>query len=632
MLQAEVLLIAVNHNETRAVLEVFLPGRQPPREEIDGRVYYDLGEVNRRQVALTRSEPGADGAQEAVTKGIAALSPKMVINLGVAGGMHREKQQIGEVLVAAQLRPYELSWLGEEEERLRSSKPDASGNLLHLFKNAALHWKAAEVRFGCLLSGDKLVRNGTFRKRLLEFEPEAIGLEMEGKGVYLACKEKPIEWILVKAISDWADRDKNDDVQPVAARNAAAFVDYALRFAPASAPAHEGAHARSLSRKVMLPSAILLLLGMVIGVMIYQLRIAEEYAARLRTADDLGKKPIERPQVLLMGGSGTMISALLPALQSSQEEACRNVARRAFTNDVGSMQALESFSVINIPSIAFMAHRFAPKDAKNPKLRHIAAVEVYLGRGQVKALVNQQNKLSSLKLDKVRSMLTQSGFKWSAFRDDAGTAPQWKSKDQDPAVRLLLPVNCSTNSGTCRSIADALWPDQEAPHFPPQNLPPESGRATWRIHEIYDEVAGDTNALGFISEYVDDPKPGATKHVQIKDQDRNIDILQYFWAYLPLEQRGQNGPMVITGLAKDFTACLLGKAAQEAFADKRKMLDKEAFATQRRWLRVDQGREEYEIDDKVYERAAVGSNIMMIKSDMIKYVGLETAEATSGHK
>jgi hypothetical protein len=38
-----------------------------------------------------------------------------------------------------------------------------------------------------------------------------------------------VDWILVKAICDWANGNKNDKAQPLAARNAAQFVLHVLQ-------------------------------------------------------------------------------------------------------------------------------------------------------------------------------------------------------------------------------------------------------------------------------------------------------------------------------------------------------------------------------------------------------------------
>ena len=83
------------------------------------------------------------------------------------------------------------------------------------------------VRVGLVLSGEKLVDNPEFLKQLLQFEPEAIGGDMEGAGLYAAAQRAEVDWLLVKAICDWADGTKaqdKDERQALAASNAAKFV------------------------------------------------------------------------------------------------------------------------------------------------------------------------------------------------------------------------------------------------------------------------------------------------------------------------------------------------------------------------------------------------------------------------
>jgi len=54
--------------------------------------------------------------------------------------------------------------------------------------------------------------------------------EMEGSGLYAAAQESKIDWGLVKGISDFADGNKKDEDQPIAARNAASFVLHVIQF------------------------------------------------------------------------------------------------------------------------------------------------------------------------------------------------------------------------------------------------------------------------------------------------------------------------------------------------------------------------------------------------------------------
>jgi len=79
-----------------------------------------------------------------------------------------------------------------------------------------------------LLSGAKLIDDIDYRDQLLKLEPEAIGGEMEGEGLYVACHESKTDWIVIKAICDWADGNKTNpkkkEHQALAANNAAIFM------------------------------------------------------------------------------------------------------------------------------------------------------------------------------------------------------------------------------------------------------------------------------------------------------------------------------------------------------------------------------------------------------------------------
>jgi hypothetical protein len=104
------------------------------------------------------------------------------------------------------------------------------------------------LRFGTILTGAKLVDNLDFREQLRVCEQEAIGGEMEGAGLYVACHDQKIDWILVKAICDFADGRKaqdKDSRQALAAKNAADFMRHALQFAEIDWDKHRGA-ARSV--------------------------------------------------------------------------------------------------------------------------------------------------------------------------------------------------------------------------------------------------------------------------------------------------------------------------------------------------------------------------------------------------
>jgi nucleoside phosphorylase/tetratricopeptide (TPR) repeat protein len=243
--KADVLLITAAEVESRAVLAVFqgATGRGFTPERGPDGIYLDLGKVNGARVCMALSGVGAGGvggSQESVRKAIETLSPSAVVMVGIAFGVDEAEQRIGDVLVSEQLELYDLQRIGTDRDGkakilLRGSRPPATPMLIDQLKVASFTWTESHVTVGLMLSGDKLVDNVDYRAQLLGFEPEAIGGEMEGAGLYVACQNKKVDWVLVKAICDWADGQKSVHKrarQKLAAHNAAAFVLHALQQAP----------------------------------------------------------------------------------------------------------------------------------------------------------------------------------------------------------------------------------------------------------------------------------------------------------------------------------------------------------------------------------------------------------------
>ena len=227
-MSADVLLITVTDVEAQAIFDLF-PNRI--QRVIDGRIYYDLDFVGSAKTFMAQSTgAGPAHARICIEEAIQALSPLVVIMVGIAFGLHPEKQHIGDILVSHQIEDYDQQKIGtgpDEQRKIyaRGDRVRASERLLNRFRAGRHDWLAPpEVHFGLILSGSKLVSHKDFRDELLRVAPEAIGGEMEGASLYEVGNRKHVEWVLVKAICDWADAGKNDTYQMMAAKNAARFV------------------------------------------------------------------------------------------------------------------------------------------------------------------------------------------------------------------------------------------------------------------------------------------------------------------------------------------------------------------------------------------------------------------------
>ncbi len=250
MPRADVLLVTVTEVETGTVLDVLkeLCNRTYKRCFVGDKTYYDLGMINGAHVFLVQSEMGTGGPGGSlltVHEGILALKPSAVVMVGIAFGFNERKQHLGDILVSSQLCGYELQRYGTHPDGtpslvLRGDRATASIRLLDRFRSGYQDWSGQRVQFGLILSGEKLVDNLDYREQLHRLEVEAIGGEMEGAGLYAVAQRLKVDWILVKAICDWADGNKSRNKaqrQRKAARNAALFTLHVLQktnFKPAS--------------------------------------------------------------------------------------------------------------------------------------------------------------------------------------------------------------------------------------------------------------------------------------------------------------------------------------------------------------------------------------------------------------
>jgi len=232
-MKTNVLLVTVTDVETNAVIDVFSPNKDFLREYHEDKTYFKLGEHGGINLFLVQSEMGSDspGASlQTVSNAIVYCKPMAVIMVGIAFGINPEKRNLGDILVSRQISAYDLQKIPETGEPInRGDRVKASTKLLDRFRSGRIDWDGAEVHFGVILCGSKLIANKLFRDRLLVNEPEAIGGEMEGVGLYSAAIVKKVDWIIVKAISDWADGNKDDTAQNAAALNATKFVYHIIR-------------------------------------------------------------------------------------------------------------------------------------------------------------------------------------------------------------------------------------------------------------------------------------------------------------------------------------------------------------------------------------------------------------------
>jgi nucleoside phosphorylase len=213
--------------ELRAVLKRFRPGSGLNRvwqvSHGDDTFYLGrFGAFEAVSMLCSMGTLGSSGSTLASEALIRLWDPTAVVMPGIAFGMNRSKHMPGDVLVSQQIIPYEAQRRGTELQ-YRNPVPPGSGALLNRFRNV-LNWSferpdgtKCRIHCGAMLSGEKLIDDNSFKQSLLEQFPTAIGGDMDGHGLWATAVRKRKEWLVVKGVCDWADGEKNDDYQELAA-------------------------------------------------------------------------------------------------------------------------------------------------------------------------------------------------------------------------------------------------------------------------------------------------------------------------------------------------------------------------------------------------------------------------------
>lgn len=237
------LLVTVNEIETNSLLSKLVP----LEDYSDILVAYNknntyfIGRFGAYNVLHVQSDMGAmnrDAVMTTVDNAIRMWNPRGIIMIGVAWGMNKGKQKIGDVLISKKILQYETAKISNGNTIPRGADTEAGGVLTNRFKSC-MDWKylledgkVAKKFIGTVLSGEKLLDDKAYRDKLHDSFPEAIGGDMEGAGLAsVAMANNLYEWIIVKGICDWGyDKqcDNKDKYQEIAMKSALSLCDAVL--------------------------------------------------------------------------------------------------------------------------------------------------------------------------------------------------------------------------------------------------------------------------------------------------------------------------------------------------------------------------------------------------------------------
>lgn len=234
ILEKKKILIAVSTlTELKALLGVMKRKRMEFEEiHISDYVYYISKAINKNyDVYIVKTQMGSvnyGGSVMSLLEANNSINPDIFIMAGICFGLREHKNNLGDVIVARQIWPYEAAKVSDGKYFSRGAILPTSMRLLNYFEASSITWKNCTIDFGLFVSGEKLVNSIEFVKWLRENAPEAIAGDMEATGLANVGYYIKKDWILLKSICDWGYK-KVDDCQEMAAYNVMEYLIHTLK-------------------------------------------------------------------------------------------------------------------------------------------------------------------------------------------------------------------------------------------------------------------------------------------------------------------------------------------------------------------------------------------------------------------
>jgi nucleoside phosphorylase len=253
---ADFAIITALESELAAVLRHF-PSLKKVVVGDDSRTYYrgivlaDDEVTPYRVVVTVLASMGNVQSAVATAEVIRHWSPRYIVMCGIAGGLRKRHQQLGDIVIGTSVIYYELAKVRPQASEVRPISYPADTLLLdralHMHHGTA--WRSRlesrpdgapasasfpAVHFGPIASGEKVVASTAEVKKLIDLHPKMCAVEMEAGGVATTAfaAAHRVGFFVVRSICDFADSKKSDSWQRFAADAAASFLHALIRSRP----------------------------------------------------------------------------------------------------------------------------------------------------------------------------------------------------------------------------------------------------------------------------------------------------------------------------------------------------------------------------------------------------------------
>ncbi|ARC91366.1 5'-methylthioadenosine nucleosidase [Vibrio coralliilyticus] len=188
------------------------------------------GQLNGVDVVLLQSGIGKVAAAVGTTVLLDEYQPDVVINTGSAGGFD-STLNLGDVVISTEVRHHDadVTAFGYEIGQMAGQPAafTADAKLMDVAEKALSQMEDKHAVRGLICTGDTFVCTAERQAFIRQHFPSVIAVEMEASAIAQACHQFKVPFVVVRAISDVADKESPmsfEEFLPLAAKSSSEMV------------------------------------------------------------------------------------------------------------------------------------------------------------------------------------------------------------------------------------------------------------------------------------------------------------------------------------------------------------------------------------------------------------------------
>ncbi len=199
-------------------------------EEKKGGCTFYSGQISGTDIVLLQSGIGKVAASVGTTMLLDTFKPDIVINTGSAGGFD-SSLNLGDVVISTEVRHHDadVTAFGYEMGQMAGQPAafKADEKLIEVAEKAITMKQGQHAVRGLICTGDTFVCSDEKQNYIRQHFPSVIAVEMEAAAIAQACHQFDVPFVVVRAISDVADKASPmsfDEFLPLAAQSSSEMV------------------------------------------------------------------------------------------------------------------------------------------------------------------------------------------------------------------------------------------------------------------------------------------------------------------------------------------------------------------------------------------------------------------------